>query len=156
MTVLVGRKAIRGICAIVLAMGCGSRPQGATGAASFKTSVDQSSPLVGLSAGERAVLCADIQGYETTTLVPDGCRLYALDAVVQSNLDTSALSDSDLENACSAAYEACVSSAAKQNQPTTQDGGIAGLGTTGGPDGGTIAACEAALTDSSCQGTVSA
>jgi hypothetical protein len=145
-----------GVVGLALVIGCSSGSPGSGGGSAFKTMVDGNKPLAGLSAEDRAALCADIQSYAAGTLAPDTCRLYALNAVLESYPDYLSVGDSDLETACSAAYQKCLSSIGKEAGSPVQDGGLVMMGPSGNSDGGQIGQCESSLAAVSCETTVSA
>ncbi len=125
MNIRVGWLASMTAAATVL-MGCSDG--GGGGGDHFSTSVPPSTMLNALSASQQQELCGDAQRF-VTGLEPDVCKEGAVIAAALES--TSATTDSQLQMACSTAYNQCV-----------------------GADSGATGSCDFSNFDSTCMATV--
>jgi hypothetical protein len=110
----------------------GTGSGGTNGAGAFTTSVPSGTKLTGLTTGQATQLCADFNTYAQKTLAPALCTTLGILSAEFSG----ATSDADLQAACTAGYNSCL----------TSDGG-----TTSGCTASTVmtepAACTATVGD---------
>ena len=84
----------------------GTGSGGTNGGGSFTTSVPSGTKLTGLTSGQATQLCTDFNNYSQNILAPALCTTLGILAAEFSG----ATSDADLQAACTAGYNSCLTS----------------------------------------------